>query len=283
MHRALIYSIIFHLVIGFTAWIGVPALLSPPVVLSNNIPVELISMTDTKQNESLLKSNPDIKKKRVTPPVKKSASTRSLSTKIKVPNSPLPKPNLKAKLRAKEKPKKARRIPPQPKRKPDFDNRPKKKISSKEDALTLILKNLALAKKAAKRSSQSEEIVKSKNSNARKKNLFAIDRSGKSKELALAVKSQLTPCWNIPAGAKEVQNIQVVLRIKLNPDGSLRTLPNVLDGSRMKKDFFYRAVAESAVRALQHPRCMPLRLPLAQYNLWKDITLNFDPSEALGQ
>ena len=51
----------------------------------------------------------------------------------------------------------------------------------------------------------------------------------------------------------------------------------------MKKDFFYRAVAESAVRSLQHPRCMPLELPLAQYDLWKDITFNFDPSEALGQ
>jgi hypothetical protein len=31
-----------------------------------------------------------------------------------------------------------------------------------------------------------------------------------------------------------------------------------------------------------NPRCSPLRLPYDEYDVWKNITFNFDPSEALG-
>ncbi len=283
MHRALVYSITFHSVVVFIAWIGVPALLSPPQVISNNIPVELISMSDIKPPKTRPKSNPAIKQKRVMPQIKKTASIQSSSSEIKIPSPPPKKPKLKPKLKTEIKRKKFRRAPPQPKRKPKVDSRPSKKVKKREDRLASILKNLALAKKNAQNSRQSKQISKPEISHSNKKNVFSIDRRRQTTELALKVKDQLTPCWNIPAGAKGLQNMKVILRIRLNPDGSLRTAPNVLDRSRMTKDSFFRAVAESAVRSLQHPRCMPLQLPLTQYDLWKDITFNFDPSEALGQ
>ena len=101
--------------------------------------------------------------------------------------------------------------------------------------------------------------------------------------LIRAVRQQLSPCWNIPAGAKDAEAMQVGIRIRLSPDGTLRGAPAILDPNRLASDPYYRAVAESAVRALLNPECRPLRLPLDQYDIWKEITFNFDPGEALGR
>lgn len=98
-----------------------------------------------------------------------------------------------------------------------------------------------------------------------------------------AVRRQLEACWNIPAGAKDAADMKVAIRIQLGQDGALRGPPRVRDQGRMERDPFFRAVAESALRALRDPRCMPLKLPFDQYDLWREITFNFDPREALGQ
>ena len=101
--------------------------------------------------------------------------------------------------------------------------------------------------------------------------------------LAQAVNRQITPCWAIPAGAKDAANMSVAIRIRLNPDGARGGKPKVEDYGRLGCDPFFRAVAESALRALGNPQCMPLKLPYDQYDLWKEITFVFDPKEALGQ
>ena len=76
--------------------------------------------------------------------------------------------------------------------------------------------------------------------------------------------------------------MRVEIRIQLNTDGTLRGVPQVQDRNRMQSDTFYRAVAESALRALRNPACSPFRLPLKDYDVWKDISLTFDPREAVG-
>ena len=76
--------------------------------------------------------------------------------------------------------------------------------------------------------------------------------------------------------------MQIGIHIRRNPDGTLLGVPRIADVGRMREDPFYRAVAESALRALRNPGCSPLKLPYDQYDLWKSITLNFDPGEALG-
>jgi hypothetical protein len=50
----------------------------------------------------------------------------------------------------------------------------------------------------------------------------------------------------------------------------------------MSNDPFFRAVAESALRALRKPLCSPLKLPYSEYDEWKEIILTFNPREALG-
>ena len=77
--------------------------------------------------------------------------------------------------------------------------------------------------------------------------------------------------------------MSVAVNIRLNPDGSLSGVPKIEDTARLGRDPFFRAVAESAQRALRDPACMPLKLPYENYDLWKNIIFTFDPKEALGQ
>ncbi len=110
-----------------------------------------------------------------------------------------------------------------------------------------------------------------------------VETAARTARIVEAVRRQLIPCWSIPAGAKDVADMRVAIHIRLNPDGALGGLPLVEDAARLERDPFFRAVAESALRALRDPQCMPLQLPYKQYQLWKKITFNFDPGEALGQ
>ncbi len=107
-----------------------------------------------------------------------------------------------------------------------------------------------------------------------------LQRRAVEEELTRLVRKQIIPCWNIPASAKDVHDMKIALRIRLNRDGSIIGAPQLIDSPRT--DPFYRAVAESARRALQNPQCQPLNLPPQLYEIWKVITFNFDPSEALG-
>ena len=77
--------------------------------------------------------------------------------------------------------------------------------------------------------------------------------------------------------------MNIEIRILLNPDGTLRGVPRIQDQARMTSDPFFRAVAESTLRALRNPLCSPLRLPFGEYDAWKEIILTFDPRKALGK
>ncbi len=112
-------------------------------------------------------------------------------------------------------------------------------------------------------------------------NVSPIDRRREARALAQMVMRQVTPCWNIPAGGKGAHTIRVGVRIFLHPDGTLSGPPKVEDQARMSRDVAFRAVAESALRALRDPRCSPLRLPVKKYAAWREISFNFDPRELL--
>jgi hypothetical protein len=89
---------------------------------------------------------------------------------------------------------------------------------------------------------------------------------------------QIEDCWSVPAGAKDAQNLIIDIHIDVGPD---RTVTNVqiVDQSRYNSDQFFRAAADSARRAVQNPRCSPLKLPADKYDEWKSITLSFNPKD----
>jgi outer membrane biosynthesis protein TonB len=95
-------------------------------------------------------------------------------------------------------------------------------------------------------------------------------------ELA-ALRRQIEACWSVPAGAADVKGLVAEVRIQLKQDGSLAAEPTV--ENRAPSPFF-RVYAESAVRAIQ--RCQPYRLPIAKYERWKDVLVEFKPTDMFG-
>lgn len=186
----------------------------------------------------------------------------------------------------------AMRSPPAPRRKP--------KPKPAEDELQSLLKNLAKerAVHAAKTSEPTEKpqrtvapkpppdpIAAALGAGRREspQPRASIDERRVVAELVQMIRQQVTPCWSIPVGVKDAEKISVEVNIRLNPDGSLRGAPRIVDRRRMQAEANFRAVAESALRALRNPRCMPLRLPTERFALWQEISFNFDSREAIGQ
>jgi outer membrane biosynthesis protein TonB len=89
---------------------------------------------------------------------------------------------------------------------------------------------------------------------------------------------QIQECWNVPAGAKDAQNLIIDIHIDVAPDRTVTSV-QIVDQSRYNADQFFRAAADSARRAVQNPRCSPLKLPADKYDQWKSITLSFNPKD----
>jgi hypothetical protein len=88
-----------------------------------------------------------------------------------------------------------------------------------------------------------------------------------------ALRARLRECWNLPVGAADAKDLNIEVRILLKQDGSLSADPKVLNRS---PNPFFQVAAESALRAVR--TCAPFDfLPVAKYELWKDIEINFDP------
>lgn len=89
-----------------------------------------------------------------------------------------------------------------------------------------------------------------------------------------ALRSRIAQCWSPPPGGLGAGQIVVKLRLKLNEDGTLVGYPTVANSGSSP---FFQAAADSAVRAVY--QCQPYALPSDKYALWRDMILNFDPSE----
>jgi colicin import membrane protein len=80
--------------------------------------------------------------------------------------------------------------------------------------------------------------------------------------------------WNVLAGGESAQNVQIKMRLRFNPDGTLAAPPQITNPQSTP---FFLAVSDSALRAVQ--ACEPYSLPPAKYEAWKDIIMTFDPRD----
>jgi hypothetical protein len=94
-----------------------------------------------------------------------------------------------------------------------------------------------------------------------------------------AIRQQISGCWLVPAGAKNAEDLIVEVRVRMRPDRTVAGT-EVLDPSKMT-DPFFRAAAESAIRALRNPNCSPLNLPADKYETWKSFIITFNPRDML--
>ena len=95
-----------------------------------------------------------------------------------------------------------------------------------------------------------------------------------------ALRAQIFGCWSIPLGLPYDDNLLVRIKLKLKKDGTIMK-SEILDHERMNRpdQKFYKILAESALRAVRI--CQPLKVPTTGYEKWKDLQLNFNPTEMI--
>ena len=90
------------------------------------------------------------------------------------------------------------------------------------------------------------------------------------------IRKQFYDCWIVPAGAKNIKDLVVSIELRLDEDGNV--VFSKLINDKNLKDSFFRAAAESAIRAVNHPDCKKLKVPKKKYDVWKSLILDFNPS-----
>jgi hypothetical protein len=93
-----------------------------------------------------------------------------------------------------------------------------------------------------------------------------------------ALRRQIGRCWTLPVGIDGVEDMVVQLRIQLRPDRTVQMV-TIHDQGRLSRDARFRAVAESARRAVD--KCSPLNLPPDKYAVWREIDMKFYPEDAI--
>lgn len=126
---------------------------------------------------------------------------------------------------------------------------------------------------------EGEEILKSNNDNSEDNKNLNNSVLTLSEEDAL--KAQIFGCWSIPLGLPYNENLIVRIKLELKPDGTVSKI-EILDHDRMNQpgQSFYKVLVESALRAIK--LCEPLKVPVGDYERWKELYLNFDAREMLG-
>ena len=190
------------------------------------------------------------------------------------------------KPKPKQKPKKKQSFSP-----PEVLSRPKtSEFSKKEKKETVNEKQIKQEK--IKELSKAESILKSiekikaqtenNNEKIKQKDKEITDEkvSNLGEQLTIsekdAIRRQFYSCWIVPAGAKNIKDYKVSIKLKLDASGEVTS--SKLTNSLKNADPFYRTLAESAVRAVNHPNCKKLKVPKKKYETWKEMILDFDPS-----
>jgi outer membrane biosynthesis protein TonB len=94
------------------------------------------------------------------------------------------------------------------------------------------------------------------------------------------LRQQIERCWDIPAGARDAQDLNIEIKAVVNHDGTVAQAA-IVDTARYGSDPFLRAAADSAKRALLNPQCSPLPVPSDKFDAWHNLDLFFNPKDVL--
>ncbi|MGA0393347.1 MAG: hypothetical protein ACO3MW_04695 [Rhodospirillales bacterium] len=300
--KSIIFSVVFHVLIVAVSYMGLPALRDPLPLVETPMMVELVTIAEKTNAPPPPPRKPKSKKKTEAKRIKPPAPPKS---KTPPPPPPPPTPSQDTAALAPPPPPKAKakkKPPPKPKAKPE----PKPKVEAPPqltkakprrkpkppDNFASVLKTLEELER-----SQSKKKDDNKKNQAKKKPEEDFDQMmakalqsqkpqrDPMRPLTISqidyVRQQIARCWNLPAGAKDAENLVIEIKVLMNPDGTVQQA-NIQNQARMLADGFFRAAAESALRAVLNPRCQPFKLPRDKYNIWQTMTLTFNPREMFG-
>ena len=268
MTGPLLKSLIFHGLIFIVALVGMPFVKPEPLLLAP-VSVELIDISEVTQTNKKPLPKP--------PPIEKPKEPEPPKEELPKPKPPQPEPEPKPKEpepvpppEPKKEPEKPKPKPEKPKPKPEPKEDPKKK---QENDFTSLLKDLTPREDEDTKPQPRNTGDADDAQDALLANQISVSELD-------ALRAQLEPCWNIPAGAKYAENLAVTVRVSMNRDMTVGDA-RVINQGRYNRDSAFRAAADSALRALRNPRCSPLKLPPQKYEQWKTIIINFDPRDML--
>ena len=244
-----------------------PFMIREPVDLPPIVSMELIQISDVTNIPYAPKARKIIEetKKKEDERVVSEQAPPAAKEKEKPDRIPLPKENQEEKKLI-EKKQNPEEIKPEIRQSSEFE---KKEIVDTNQIAALIDK--------AKEIESTKEKQNNKITQSNKKNSFA---SGLTLSEEDALRAQIFGCWSVPLGLPYDQDLLVRIKLQLKKDGTIMK-SEILDHERMNRpgQKFYKVLAESALRALR--LCQPLKVPPTGYDKWKDLQLNFNPTEML--
>jgi len=267
MTKSLIYSITFHSIMILITFLTLPFMLREPVELPPIVSVELIQISDKTNIPYAPKARKIIEetKKKEEERVVSEQAPPAAKAKEKPDRIPLPddKKEQKKIIKKKQNPEE---VKPLIRQSSEFE---KKEIIDTNQIAALIDK--------AKEVEAVKEKQNSKITQSTKKNSFATGLTLSEED---ALRAQIFGCWSVPLGLPYDQDLLVRIKLQLKKDGTI-TKSEILDHERMNMpgQKFYKVLAESALRAVRI--CQPLKVPPTGHDKWKDLQLNFNPTEML--
>ncbi|WP_303980911.1 TonB C-terminal domain-containing protein [Dongia mobilis] len=284
LNQGLIASVVFHIALFLFAWFGVPHLFEDDFI-AQPLGIEAAIVSDIsaapKVDRVSTKVSEKPKQTQKAEPPKKEAKPAPAKANPKPASAPPPVAEEvavaipdKVKPKDEEKPK-DKKPEDKPKDKPKSEEKPKKPIKKDTSEIDTLL-NTVLNEQAAeptpekpakKPAPDPEESTGPQTDLASEVPMTAGDEDG--------IRDQIQKVWNIgsAAGAPNLDQILVELRIEMQPDGTV-TRVTLLNN---QADPYFRSLAESAVRAVK--QASPLKLPPGKS--WPTIKLRFRPSEIM--
>jgi len=267
MIRSLIYSLTFHSVMILLTILSLPFMLREPVDLPPIVSVELIQISDKtsipyapKARKIIEETKKKEEERLVSEQAPPSAKAKERPDRIPLPNE---KKEEKKIVKKKQNPEE---VKPEIRQSSEFE---KKEIVDTNQIAALIDK------------AKQEEAVKQKKTSkitqSSRKNSFATGLTLSEED---ALRAQIFGCWSVPLGLPYNEDLLVRIKLNLKKDGTI-SKSEILDHQRMNSpgQKFYKVLAESALRAVR--LCQPLKVPPTGYDKWKEIQLNFNPTEML--
>ena len=266
MTKSLFYSISFHALVILLTVISLPFMMRQPIDLPPIISVELIQISDKTNIPYAPKARKVIEKvKEEEKRVVSEQAPPAAKAKEKPDRIPMPKENEEKKelIKKKQNPKE---VKPEIRQSSEFE---KKEIVNTNEIAALIDK--------AKEEQAKIEKDENKLTQSSVKDSFAKGLSLSEED---ALRAQIFGCWSVPLGLPYDDNLLVRIKLRLKQDGTVMK-SEILDHERMNRpgQKFYKILAESALRAVRI--CQPLKVPPTGYEKWKDLQLNFNPTEML--
>ncbi len=266
MIRSLVYSLTFHTVMIILTVLSLPFMLREPIDLPPIVSVELIQISDktnipyAPKARKIIEETKKKEERIVSEQAPPAAKAKEKPDRIPLPNE------LKEEKKIVKKKQNPEEIKPQIRQSSEFE---KKEIVDTSQIAALIDK--AKEVEAVKKK-ESDKITQSS-----KKNSFATGLTLSEED---ALRAQIFGCWSVPLGLPYDQDLLVRIKLNLKKDGTIMK-SEILDHERMNRpgQKFYKVLAESALRAVR--LCQPLKVPPTGYDKWKNIQLNFNPTEML--